>query len=147
MAGLDIGKFVIPNPFGPFEQERYCTYLVRSWLDGQTPEVRTPDYVRDNIPVDALAAAYATFATDLSSGNRLAPSGYLGTQGDFTRLFASEIGKRMQIATPYTLAEQTDFSEPMVRVNTDPALPNWDEARFWDALAEDYSRRLEKRGD
>lgn len=59
-AGLALGKFVIANPFGRHEQERFCSYLVRCWAAGQTAEVRTPDYVRDNIPVDLLAQAMPT---------------------------------------------------------------------------------------
>lgn len=30
-AGLALGKFVIANPFGRYEQDRFCSYLVRSW--------------------------------------------------------------------------------------------------------------------
>ncbi|MBW8784963.1 MAG: NAD(P)-dependent oxidoreductase [Novosphingobium sp.] len=144
-AGLPVGKFIVANPFGPLEQERFCSYLARSWLAGQTAEVRTPDYVRDNVPVDQLAAAYTAFAA-LPPGDpaavRAAPSGYVGSQGEFTARFAREIGPRLGVATPFTLAEQTDFSEPLVRIATDPVAAAWDEGKFWDALAEDYARRF-----
>ena len=56
-AGLPLGKFVIPNPFGPFEEPRFCAYLIRQWQAGQAAEVRTPAYVRDNIHVDLLEQA------------------------------------------------------------------------------------------
>ena len=48
------GKFVIPDPF--FEEPRFYNYLVQSWLKAEVPAVRTPLYVRDNIPVDLLAS-------------------------------------------------------------------------------------------
>jgi UDP-glucose 4-epimerase len=35
MAGIAFGKFVIPNPFGPFEEPRFCAYLIRQWRAGQ----------------------------------------------------------------------------------------------------------------
>jgi UDP-glucose 4-epimerase len=59
--GVTVEKFVIPNPFGPHEEPRFTSYLMRSWLKGETARVQTPRYVRDNIPVDLLAKAYAGF--------------------------------------------------------------------------------------
>lgn len=140
-AGLQLGKFVIPNPFGRFEQERFCTYLIRAWGRNEVPEVRTPDYVRDNIPVDKLARAYADFVATPNAA-RCAPSGYIGTQGAFTARFACEIGKRLGLATPFKLATQVDFSEPLIRINSDAQVPSWNEPVFWDALATDYAERL-----
>ena len=43
---MSLGKFVIPNLFGPYEEPRFTTYLVRTWRAGEVPTVRTPDYVR-----------------------------------------------------------------------------------------------------
>ena len=31
-AGFLLGKFVIPNPFGPFEEPRFTAYLMKTWL-------------------------------------------------------------------------------------------------------------------
>src|ERR1017187_3513378 len=56
-----LGKFVIPNPFGPFEEPRFTAYLMKNWHDEKTAGVKTPDYLRDNIHVDLLAAAHANF--------------------------------------------------------------------------------------
>ena len=38
-------KFVIPNPFGPYEEPRFTAYLMRTWLAGETAHVQTPRYV------------------------------------------------------------------------------------------------------
>ena len=144
-VGLPLGKFIIPNPFGSLEQARFCTYLVNCWARNETPVVRTPDYVRDNIPVDRLARAYADFvALDPAdaAAARSGPSGYAESQGQFTARFARELGPRLGIATPFTLARQTDFSEPMTRIGLGGVEPVWDETRFWDALAEDYACRI-----
>jgi UDP-glucose 4-epimerase len=143
-AGVPFGKFVIPNPFGPFEEPRFCAYLLRQWRAGAAAEVRTPAYVRDNIHVGLLAGAYAAFAQEVAARSGLMqtnPSGYVETQGAFAKRFAREIGPRTGLDCRVILAQQIDFPEPLVRINTDPAtLPAWDEPAAWDAIAEYHAR-------
>lgn len=82
--GLRFCKFVIPNPFGPLEEPRFCAYLTRSWRNGEVARVNTPDYVRDNIHVSLLAAAYAKFVGEMAGGkgrDKLNPSGYVEFRG------------------------------------------------------------------
>jgi UDP-glucose 4-epimerase len=144
---FNLGKFVIPNPFGPYEEPRFCNYLLQSWFKGQVPAVRTPLYVRDNVPVDLMATAYAKFAEDIASSRgitRLNPSFYVESQGAFTKRFAAEMASRLNMPCPVELATQSEFIEPMVRVNTDrldEASLSWDESSFWDAEADFYKRR------
>lgn len=143
-AGLAFGKFVSPNPFGPYEDERFTAYLVRTWREGRVPTVRTPAYVRDNAHVDVLAEAYAGFVED-AAASYLAPSGYVETQGAFAARFADAIGGRLGLACPLELAVQTEFPEPAVRVNDTPLrrlVPGWDEASSWDALAAYYEKAV-----
>ena len=54
-AGVGLGKFVIPNPFGPYEEPRFTAYLMKNWLAGATPNCSSPAYVRDNIHASLLA--------------------------------------------------------------------------------------------
>src|SRR5882672_9355262 len=54
-ARVPLGKFVLPNPFGPWEEPRFTSYLMTTWKSGKTAEVRTPSYVRDNCHVSLLA--------------------------------------------------------------------------------------------
>ena len=140
--GHPFGKFTIPNPFGPYEEPRFGAYLINTWKKGEVAEVRTPAYVRDNIHVDLLAAAYAGFVAEVAGGRvdaRLNPSGYVETQGAFTLRFAGEIRRRSNLACAVKLAEQTDFPEPAVRINTDRIRPSgWSEAAAWDSVAEFY---------
>jgi len=142
-AGVPLGKFVVPNPFGPFEEPRFPAYLLRQWQAGQDAQIRTPAYVRDNIHGDLLAGAYAAFAAKVASGSgfmRTNPSGYVETQGAFAERFAREIGARTGLDCRVVLAQQTDFPEPLVRINTDPvALPGWNETAAWDGIADYYS--------
>jgi nucleoside-diphosphate-sugar epimerase len=143
-ADLSLGKFVIPNPFGPYEEPRYTTYLVKSWLAGETPSCATPAYVRDNIHVSLLTKVYVRFAEELPSAagfTRVNPSGYAESQGTFTRRVAEEMTRRLGRPCPVELKTQLEFPEPRVRINTD--VPDarslgWNESAAWDELARYY---------
>lgn len=147
-ANLPLGKFVIPNPFGPFEEPRFTAYLIKTWASGKPASVQTPLYVRDNIHVSLLAKCYAKYAADLNAGRapiRLNPSGYVESQGAFTLRFAREMKPRLGLACEVELKDQTQFAEPRVRINTD--LPDahalgWNEAAAWDELAGYYRQTL-----
>lgn len=147
-ADMSLGKFVIPNPFGPFEESRFTAYLIRCWRDGKAATVNTPDYVRDNIHVSLLAKDYAAFVTGLPSQAGFSahnPSGYVETQGGFARRFAAEMKKRLAIPCPVELKKQTDFSEPKERINTDKldvAALGWSEENAWDEIAEFYRLKV-----
>ena len=144
-AEMGLGKFVIPNPFGPYEEPRFTTYLMKNWLAGTTPACSQPSYVRDNIHVSLLAKVYAQFAGEFPSGGftRINPSGYAESQGAFTLRLAQEMRLRLGLPCPIELKKQVDFPEPRVRINTDP--PNadalgWDESAAWDEIAHYYQR-------
>ena len=142
--GLPYAKFVIPNPFGPLEEPRFSAYLIGAWKKGETAKVNTPAYVRDNIHVSLLARAYAKFAAETAAGRqkaKLNPSGYVESQGAFADRFAAAMRPRLGLDCRLELAIQTDFSEPMMRVNTDSAaryVGDWDEKAAWDEAAEGY---------
>ncbi|WP_167093211.1 NAD-dependent epimerase/dehydratase family protein [Parvibaculum indicum] len=140
--GMKIDKFVIPNPFGPFEEPRFTSYLAKEWQAGRTPGCRTPAYVRDNIPVDLLAHAYRAFCEKplaFCGNSRATPSGYVESQGDFSLRVAREYGNRAGRTVEVSLADQEDFSEPLIRINSRSALeefPEWDEENFWNSTFE-----------
>jgi nucleoside-diphosphate-sugar epimerase len=145
-AGMGLGKFVIPNPFGPFEEPRFTAYLVKNWFSGQTPGCATPLYVRDNIHVSLLARAYAQFAAELGPSGfvKRSPSGYVESQGAFALRFAAELRRRLDLPCPVELKQQIDFAEPRVRINTDvpdAAALGFSEEAAWDELAEYYRER------
>lgn len=145
-AGVPLGKFVIPNPFGPLEEPRFTAHLMRTWKQGKLAEVKTPDYVRDNIHVDLLAAVYTKFVNRVASAKemllKMNPSGYAGMQGEFAQRVAREVKTRTDWACELKLSQQTDFNEPLNRVNTDSAVKaasNWDEKKAWDTFVEFYT--------
>lgn len=142
--GLSLGKFVIPNPFGPLEEPRFTTYLAREWKAGRVPTIATPRYVRDNIHVSLLAKTYRDFCETLPDAAgvcRSSPSGYVGSQGDFARRVAAELRERTGWRCEIREADQVDFSEPLVRTNTEPASPlrdDWSEVEAWSACTDYY---------
>ena len=144
--GMPLDRFVIPNPFGPYEEPRFTDYLMRTWLAGGTAQVGTPRYVRDNIHVGLLAKSYAGFVTAPTprGGRKLGPSGYPESQGAFTERVAREMRSRTGLDCALTFAEQTEFVEPAIRINTtlaDPVALDWSERAAWDEFVQYYQSR------
>jgi UDP-glucose 4-epimerase len=142
-AGVGLGKFVIPNPFGPYDEPKFPGYLLKNWLAGATPNCSSPAYVRDNIHVTLLAKAYARFAGQVPAEGfaRTNPSGYAESQGAFTLRLAEEMRPRLGLPCRVELKKQVDFPEPRVRINTEPVdadAVGWDESAAWDEMARFY---------
>jgi UDP-glucose 4-epimerase len=146
MYKMTLGKFVIPNPFGPCEEPRFTHYLMKNWFAGETAVVNTPLYIRDNIHVSLLAKCYAQYVRSLSNGlTRFNPSGYVESQGAFTKRVADEMQNRLDLRCEFELKPQVDFSEPRTRINTDlcdAKKLNWNETTAWNELADYYSRLM-----
>jgi nucleoside-diphosphate-sugar epimerase len=146
--GMALGRFIIPNPFGPYEDPRFTDYLIRSWREGKLGLVSTPRYVRDNIHISLLAECYCGFVESLPSSGcqKLGPSGYAETQGAFAARFAREVAARLKLDTPLEMAKQKVFEEPAICINSDVVLAaelDWDEEKAWDQLADYYADRYE----
>ena len=143
---MSLGKFVIPNPFGPYEEPRFTHYLMKNWFSEAIPVVNTPAYVRDNIHVSLLAKAYAHFAATLAIGiSRINPSGYIESQGSFTHRLANAIRERLGLKCEFVLKSQSHFSEPLIRINTDVINGeglNWSEEKAWDEFAAYYAKLM-----
>lgn len=143
-AGITLGKFVIANPFGPFEEPRLGNFLMTTWKSGSTATINTPEYLRDNIHVDLLALSYRSFAEQLLRtrvDEVYGPIGYQETVGAFVQRFSDAMSGRLGMECKVELKKQTDFSEPITRVNThqlNTEKLGWSEERAWDDLAEYY---------
>ena len=145
-AGMTLGKFVIPNPFGPMEDPRFTAYLMRTWKEGKPAGVKTPDYVRDNIHADLLAGVYQQFAERVAGSTerlcKMNPSGYIESQGAFALRVAREVKERTKWSCELRLEDQKEFSEPMMRVNRETAsrmVPGWNESPAWDQFVRFYT--------
>jgi UDP-glucose 4-epimerase len=141
---INLARFVIPNPFGPFEEKRFTAYLINNWLNDKNPSVNTPDYVRDNIHVSLLAKCYRNYAEAVGDSRHQAqfnPCGYIESQVAFALRLASEMKSRLGKPCELTLEKQLQFDEPRIRVNFDqPDIDalKWDEGNAWDAMGEFY---------
>jgi nucleoside-diphosphate-sugar epimerase len=143
--GFTFEKFVIPNPFGPYEEPRFTAYLIKTWLAGETARVQTPRYVRDNIHVSLLAKAYAAFVGgDPAPGTvrHLNPSGYPESQGTFAERVRLEAESRLGRSCRLELGVQTELPEPPVRISTDVLDADqlgWSEGQAWEELVAYYA--------
>lgn len=142
---VNIGKFIISNPFGAFEEKRFLNYLITGWLNGESRSVNTPDYVRDNIHVELLAQYYTYFIEQIVISKNpvmtLAPSGYIETQGEFAARVANEMRTRLNKECIVVNNEQKDFSEPLSLFNKDKVSEieaGFEAQKAWDDLAAFY---------
>lgn len=141
-AGLAMVKFIVPNPFGPYEAQTFQRAVMTRWRDGQAVHVSHPLYGRDNAPVDLLAQVYAKAASG-ALGPHVSPSVYAGSVGDFFQRMAREARARTGWACALSLADSQTSTEPLERYNlqpVDPAGYGWSEAGFWDAYAGYYAK-------
>lgn len=149
---LKLGKFVIPNPFGPFEEARFTTYLANCWLKKEKAVVSFPEYIRDNIHVSLLAKSYASFAEKLTPDVgycKLNPSFRPCSQSCFVEEFSKEMKIRFNLPCEFEIKTQTEFIEPKIRINQDPldlAALGWDESLAWNELAHFYLQTFGNKG-
>ena len=140
-AGVDFVKFVIPNPFGPYEAQTFQRFVMTAWREGRAPHISHPFYERDNVPADLMALAYSA-AAEGKMGAHVSPSFYAGPVGAFFRLMAREVRPRTGWTCEATFADSQPFDEPRTRLNLQPldakAL-GWSEDGFWDAYADYYA--------
>lgn len=145
-AGLPISKFVMPNPFGPWESKGFTSYLAKTWLSGGVPTVNKPDYIRDNCPVTLLANAYCKLVESGCTENTVVqPSGYVSTQVEFGRKCADEIGKHWDKNLRVRVSDEPKHDEPMKRFNVDSAIKSYNSFRefdFWKSLSAWYKQKL-----
>jgi UDP-glucose 4-epimerase len=120
--------------------------LMRMWSAGDVASVRTPAYLRDNIHVSLLAAAYVAFAEHLVGTNedfiQTNPSGYVEMQGAFAERVAREVRNRTKWACTLQCGVQSEFDEPRERHNTEPvngAALGWNESRAWNEFVQWYT--------
>ena len=150
---IRLGRFVMANPFGPLEKPNsFTAYAAQQWRAKKIVEVRTPEYVRDNMHISLMAAAYCDFARKFSKGKKQTasyhPHGYIEKQGAFAKRFAREMRKRWKLPCEVALAKQTDFPEPLSRYGVhrpDTKALGWNEKAAWDSVADYYRNTKESR--
>jgi nucleoside-diphosphate-sugar epimerase len=144
---IALDRFVIANPFGPYEERGLANYLMQTWFAGKTAHVSEPRYVRDNIHVRELASCYAHFVSESGprGGRKMSPSGYIESLGDFARRLAQETRKRTKLRCPVSFGRQNHFVESAIRVNTTMSNvdPSIDHLALWDEYIQHYETTFE----
>lgn len=141
--GFVMGKFVIPNPFGPFEERKFTAYLFQEWARRRPAYIRAPHYVRDYVHVSLLAKAYVHWVEQFtkSGARHCSPSGYPESQEAFAERIAREVRQRSALTCGVVLAPESEMDEPRIRINMEPAeriADGWDEKAAWDAFISYY---------
>lgn len=138
---VNLGKFVISNPFGPYEDFRFTSYLFSTWKKNEIVLINTPNYIRDNIHVSLLAKAYSNFVEKLIRNTVLilktSPSGYVESQKSFAERVAREVNKRTGLICRIKANKDHVMNEPFILSNTEHLDTNslsWDEEDAWDNL-------------
>lgn len=146
---LPLGKFVIANPFGPYEEARFTDYLIRTWGQFKEPHITSPNYIRDNIPVSLLASNYVQYCENydsFSTNNRMLPSLYVAPQWSFANLVASKFSKCVGRQLSIKSEVQKSFEEPLIKINSmlgTHISPSWNEDLAWDETC-DYWLKIYK---
>ena len=145
VLGTPVSKFVIANPFGPFEEPRFVAQAVDVLGQGGTRRGQDAELSARQHPCRSAGAGLRGFrrAGGRRQGLRsvFGPCGYMETQGAFAERLSRELGPRLGFDAGVDCRVQTDFNEPTARINTDiidAAALGWREDGAWDALAGYY---------
>ena len=138
-AGLALGKFVIPNPVGPFEDPKLVAALARKWQEGGVPQLHTPLEICDHLPVSALAAEYSNFAATVRRAGAgtisfRRPSGWVESVEAFSHRVAREFGRLSGASYAVASEPKTIATAPAMRRNSSHGafvLPAEVESAFW----------------
>ena len=139
-ANLRCARFVIPNPFGPFDNPKLPLQMAKQWSQGLPLHIKTPLYIRDNIHVRLLAEHYASWIEALPqqpSYTTSLPSGYVESVHQFSERVAKEIRLRTGWRCEIIVQKQEAFPQPRILHNTTSLLQSVhrNEVADWDALA------------
>ncbi len=138
---VNLGKFIISNPFGPYQDFRFTSYLFKAWKGNEVALINTPNYIRDNIHVSLLAKTYNGFVEELVKNNetilKANPSGYIESQKSFAERVAREVQKRTGLECLIKTRNDHIMNEPFIlsnREHIDGNSLSWDEDKAWDDL-------------
>jgi nucleoside-diphosphate-sugar epimerase len=142
--GITPSNYTITNPIGVTEEPRFVAYLVSKWKQAQVAELRAPDLIRDNIPIDLMAADYCDHLLTAIEGSSFArtPSFWIGSNWDFAERVGREFSIRSGLICQISKAEPSNQKEPRIRIGLDflKGKPNWSVESFWDEYFDFYHK-------
>ena len=90
---IQLINFIISNPFGQLEDQRFTYYLIKNWKTNKTPIINTPNLIRENILIDDLKKYYS-FAVNriyIRKNIELKPRGLKMSNLNFAKYLKSKI--------------------------------------------------------
>jgi len=143
-------KYVMPNPFGPLENHKFTGYLIQEWSSGKIPVIKTPNYIRDNVPIDLLARHYTSTINEfLNSGDvrTVWPSKYVESNLAFAERYARKFESYTGIHVELSAPQHHEYLEPRFRVNQnycEDIVKNWDEDLSWRLIISEAHQRFKE---
>lgn len=143
-AGLATTKVWIPNAVGPLENvDRLIPSMVALWKSGETPTMKAPFLIRDNMPANWLARVYANEAkaAPMRAENHLRPSGFVMSNVGFITMLLEKLLRKRDHRFKLMLDPQP-FTEQLEKFNQDRC-PELDDPRKIDEFFDQWFRALE----
>jgi NAD(P)-dependent dehydrogenase (short-subunit alcohol dehydrogenase family) len=138
-----------PESVRPVRGAALLLVPIKTWREGKAAEVRTPDYVRDNIHVRSAGEGVRVVRRG-DSRQRLASRAQserlCGNAGCVRAALRARDRSAPLTETPRSRSRnRPTFSEPLVRHNTSPRMASgWSESRAWDEVRRVLSRVRER---
>lgn len=132
---ISFKRFVITNPFGPYEDKKISYYIMKSIIEMKEISLRTPLYKRDMIHVQVLAKVYAMAFFELQNKNcsEVRPSQYNVPIQEFAKIMLTEMSRYTKTKT-LNIGKQKEFFEPKELLNdqkVSDSCPNLDYEIIW----------------
>lgn len=113
---IPVSRIIIPNPWGEFEEKRFLSYLIRSWEKNETPHIRFPYYIRDNIYIKNLGKIYSKLVLSNSS-KIIYPTEFSVSNLQFAKFLKKNYENFTNKTVQLDWNKRMQFDQPKVRVN------------------------------
>ena len=123
----------IPNPIGPDDNHKLLAQMACCWAKGKPFYMNTPDLIRDNIPVSALARHINKL---LQGEGTLSPSGWISRMDKFAATVAQETASRTGWIC-HIIHDPISTKQPRCLHNKKSIIhSSFDSRQFWDKTVE-----------
>ena len=113
---IPVSRIIIPNPWGELEERRFLSYLICTWEKNETPYIRFPYYVRDNIYIKNLGKIYSKLVLSNSS-KIIYPTEFSVSNLQFAKFIKKNYEKYTNKIVQLDWNKKMHYTQPKVRVN------------------------------
>lgn len=113
---IPVSRIVIPNPWGEFEEKRFIYYLIKTWEKNETPFIKYPYYIRDNIYIKNLCKLYMKLVLS-SSTSIIYPTEFSVSNLQFAKFIKKNYEKFTNKKVRLDWNKNMQFDQPKIRVN------------------------------